>query len=159
PEETVKLARWLMGLFLGRRLPRTRGMLHLAGPRQTLTIHRDRWGIPHIEAQNDHDAWFGLGFSQGQDRAFQLELILRISRGTLAELVGVKGVPVDRLARRIGFHRAARAQWAVMSHLAKEITAAFAAGITAGLTHGSSARPHELAILGGWPTPWTALDV
>src|SRR5258708_7155263 len=99
---TVSLARLLFRLFLGRRLPRTRGTLTVPGLLGPLRIHRDGWGIPHIEARHDADAHFGVGFCHGQDRAFQLELLLRIVRGTLSEMVGPAALPVDRLSRRIG---------------------------------------------------------
>ena len=50
-----------------------RGALTVPGLRAAVGIRRDRWGIPYVEADNDADAWFGLGFCHGQDRAFQLE--------------------------------------------------------------------------------------
>ena len=66
--------------LLGRRFPRTRGEISVAGLTAPISVARDRWGIPHVTAANDEDAWFGLGFCHGQDRAFQLELRLRAGR-------------------------------------------------------------------------------
>src|SRR5438445_1390535 len=103
----------LMSLALGRRLPVTRGDLRVEGLQGPVTIRRDRYGIPHIDANGD-DAWFGLGFCQGQDRAFQLELRLRLVRGTLSELVGSETLTIDRLARRIGFLESAQRQLAAL---------------------------------------------
>src|SRR5258708_3599372 len=97
PEMPMTLPRTLFRLLFGRRLPVTSGTLRIAGVGGRVRIDRDSWGIPHIDAQNEHDAWFGLGFCQGQDRAFQLETILRVSRGTVAEMVGAKGLPIDRV--------------------------------------------------------------
>ena len=54
--------------------------------------------------------FFGLGFAQAQDRAFQLELYLRVVRGTLAEVLGDEMLSVDRLMRRIGLRGIAEAQ-------------------------------------------------
>ena len=51
--------------------------MRIDGPADEVRIHRDRWGIPHVEATNDADAWFGLGFCHGQDRGFQLEILAR----------------------------------------------------------------------------------
>lgn len=155
----MNLYRFLFRLLLGRRLPIISGTLKVPGPREPIRIHRDRWGIPHIEAATDRDAWFGLGFCQGQDRAFQLEGILRVSRGTLAELVGKKAIAVDRLSRRVGFVRAARRQWPVLSAQVQEIVTAFAAGISEGISRGLPKRPHEFVILGAALTPWTPIDV
>jgi penicillin amidase len=153
----VKFPRLLLRL-LGRRLPRTQGTLSVPGLQANVRIHRDRWGIPHIEAGGDLDACFAIGFCHGQDRTFQLELLLRAVRGTLSELVGREALPIDRLSRRIGFHRAATAQWALLDAELRSMMEAYARGVEAGATHGLPRRPHEFALLGIRPTPWTALD-
>jgi penicillin amidase len=139
-------------------LPQTQGTLALSGLHARVRIHRDRWGIPHIEADNEIDAYFAIGFCHGQDRTFQLELFLRAVRGTLAELVGRQGLWVDRLSRRIGFHHSAREQWPVLDPEVRAMIEAYAQGVTAGATHGLPRRPHEFVLLGSRPTPWTPLD-
>jgi penicillin amidase len=154
----VNFARLLLRLFLGRRLPITRGNLAVPGLRGTVRIHRDRYGIPYIEADSIEDACFGFGFCQGQDRAFQLEIRMRVVRGTVAELMGAAGVPVDRLSRRIGFHHAARQQLPLLPEDLRSHLDAYAAGINAGRTAGLPRRPHEFALLGGRPTPWEPAD-
>jgi penicillin G amidase len=153
----VKLPRLLLRL-LGRRLPKTRGTLRVHGLQASVRIHRDRWGIPHIEAESDPDVSFAIGFCHGQDRMFQLELLLRAIRGTLCELVGAAALPIDRLSRRIGFHRAAAAQWPLVDPEVQATIEAYAHGVTAGATHGLPRRPHEYVLLRSQPTPWTPLD-
>lgn len=155
----MNLARQIFRLLLGRRLPTTRGTLTVAGLSQPIRIDRDRWGIPHIWADNDADAWFGLGFCQGQDRAFQLEALLRVIRGTLSELVGPNGLGVDRLSRRIGFHREAPAQLAVLAPDIRAMFEAYAAGVNAGTVQGCRRRAHEFVLLRSRPSSWTAVDV
>jgi penicillin amidase len=147
-----------MRLLLGQRLARTQGALSVPGLKGRLRIHRDRWGIPTVVAENDHDAFFGLGFCHGQDRAFQLEVLLRVARGTLAELVGKAAVPVDRLSRRIGFYHSARKHWPQLGPELQGQVEAYTRGITAGNSLGLPARPHEFVLLGGRPTPWGPLD-
>lgn len=154
----TRLARLLFGLFLGRRLPHTTGTLAIPGLRASLRIRRDQWGIPYIEADNDADVHFGIGFCHGQDRPFQLEVLLRVTRGTLAELLGPAALPVDRLARRIGFHRSSVAQEKVLDADVRAMLEAYAAGVRAGTTLGLPSRPHEFIFLGGEPTPWTVFD-
>ncbi len=55
--------------LLGYRLPWTEGLLDVPGINEPLTIRRDGWGVPHIDAATETDAWYGLGFCHGQDRA------------------------------------------------------------------------------------------
>src|SRR5437667_5618958 len=145
--------------LMGRRLPRTAGHLEVEGLHGPLSVRRDRWGIPHVDAGNPEDAWFGLGFCQAQDRAFQLELLLRVGRGTLAELVGSGGLIADRMSRRIGFARVAARQLPLLAPEVRSTIDAFVAGINAGLTRGLSGRPHEFVLLRSRPSRWHPADV
>jgi penicillin amidase len=154
----VNFPRLVLRLLLGRRLPVTQGSLRVPGLRASIRIHRDRWGIPYLEADNELDAYFGIGFCHGQDRTFQLELFLRVVRGTLSELAGRDTLPIDRLSRRIGFHRAAAAQWPLLDAGVQGALEAYARGVSAGATHGLPRRPHEFVLLRGQPTPWTPQD-
>jgi penicillin amidase len=154
----VNLIRSVFRLLLGQRLPITRGSLAVPGVRGTVRIHRDRYGIPLIEAGSDDDAAFAIGFCHGQDRSFQLELLLRVARGTLSGMAGPRTLSVDRLSRRIGFDRAAAEQEPLLHADVRTALEAYARGINVGRTAGSPLRPHELALLGVGPTPWTARD-
>lgn len=142
---------------LGRRAARTSGALRVAGLAGDLTIARDRWGIPHVEATCDADAWFGLGFCHGQDRGFQLELLGRAGRGRLAELLGADALPVDRLSRTLGFHRLAVAQLPMLDADIRAVLDAYVAGVNASIADGP--RPHELVLLRSGRSPWAAEDV
>src|SRR5258708_9042325 len=94
-------------LFLRASLPQTTGELRLAGLSAPVKIVRDRYGIPHISAQSEADAWFALGFVHAQDRLFQMEMMRRIGEGRLAELIGPSGLGSDRFMRALGVARRA----------------------------------------------------
>lgn len=150
--------RLLFRLLLGSRLPHTSGSLSVPGLHGRLAIHRDSFGIPLVEADDSRDAGFAIGFCHGQDRAFQLELLLRVSRGTLAEMIGPAGVPADRLSRRIGFFRSAQEQWPHLDPDVRELLESYSRGVQAGSTIGCPRPPHEMTLLRSRLTPWTALD-
>ena len=159
PRLRSRLLRLLLRLALTRRLPKTSGQLRVSGTHAAITIGRDRHSIPYIEAESDADAWYGVGFCQGQDRTFQLELLLRLYRGTLAELLGPAALPLDRISRRLGLALAAERQMAGQPDA--EIRAnveAFARGINAAVESGLPRRPHEFLLLRARPTPFTAPD-
>lgn len=145
-------ARLAFRTLLGRRLPITSGTLQVQGIEQRVTIRRDRWGVPYIEAATDADAWYGLGFCQGQDRAFQIDMLVRVGCGTLAELIGPDALQMDRLSRRIGFHYYARAQLEVLDPGVRACLDAFARGVNEGNTLGCRRRAHEFALLRATPT-------
>ncbi len=85
-----------------------RGTLNIHGLQQPVRVQRDRWGVAHIYAQNEHDLFFAQGFVVAQDRLFQMELWKRSGQGRLAEILGPAYVQRDTnatpaaLSRRYG---------------------------------------------------------
>ena len=152
-------ARTIFRTVLGSRLPITEGVLEVPGTDGTITIRRDRYGIPNIRAATDRDAWFALGFCQGQDRAFQIESLIRVVRGTSAALVGDDTVALDRLARRIGFRSAGAVTLALFDDAGRAGFAAFARGVNAGRDIGLARRPHEFTLLRGEPSTMDDVDI
>ncbi|HMJ13097.1 MAG TPA: penicillin acylase family protein [Polyangiaceae bacterium] len=152
----------LLGLVLGAREPILSGSIRMRGIQERIILRRDEHGVAYIEAETDADAFFGLGFCQAQDRAFQIELLLRVGRGTLAEIVGPDMLEVDKLSRRIGFARIGVAQLAACDGTTRGMLESFAHGVNAGLEQGRRKRAHELALLGAKPSrfePWDSLGV
>jgi penicillin amidase len=149
----------LFRLVLGERRARTAGTIPVESLRSPVTIRRDEHGIPYIEADNDEDAWYGLGFCQGQDRAFQIETLIRAGRGRLAEIAGKDALPMDRLSRRIGFRRIAEGQLPLLDADVRLQIEAYARGATDGARLGGEGRAHELTVLGIEPTPLEPADV
>ena len=64
------------------------GTLKMPGLEHPVNVLRDRWGVAHIYAQNQHDLFFAQGFVAAQDRLFQMELWKRSGQGRLAEVLG-----------------------------------------------------------------------
>ena len=155
----MNLPRTLFRLLLGRRLPVTGGTMTAPGIDGPVTIRRDGYGIPYIEAESNEDAWYGVGFCQGQDRTFQLEMVLRVARGTLSELLGESYLGVDRLSRQIGFVHAAVPQMDAIEPGTVRVLEAFARGVNEGSTLGARRRAHEFTLLRGSPTAYSAVDV
>src|SRR5262249_32463079 len=147
-EPRLSVAEALFRLALGARAARTEGVLRIGGLRAPVTVRRDAYGIPAIEASSDEDAWTALGFCQGQDRASQMESLIGVARGTLAEIAGPDALPMDRLARRIGFRRLGEGQLGRMSPETQRQLAAFARGATLGARLGCEDKAHELTLLG-----------
>lgn len=139
------------------RRPVIDGLLDVEGLHEPITIRRDGWHVPHIEAATTPDAWFGLGFCMGQDRSFQVELFNRIASGRLSEMVGSDAIPVDRFTRRLGFHRLAKVQYARLREDLRDVLDSFAAGINAGRQH--SPRPLEFVLLRHRPEPIAGVDI
>jgi acyl-homoserine lactone acylase PvdQ len=69
------------------------------GLQEAVEILRDRWGISHIYAKNQHDLFFAQGYNAARDRLFQLEIWRRRATGTIAEIQGAKALDRDIGAR------------------------------------------------------------
>ncbi len=59
-------------------------------------VYRDEWGIPHIYGYGEKDLMFALGYVQAQDRMIQMDLVRRIARGRLSEIVGPDALDTDK---------------------------------------------------------------
>jgi len=88
--------------------PQRNGELKLPGLRQAVHVYYDAWGVPHIDAQSDQDAYLALGYLHAQDRLFQMDMLRRIGGGRLSELFGPKTLEADRFFRSLGIGRYAR---------------------------------------------------
>jgi penicillin amidase len=142
-------------------LPRTEGVVQLAGAKGEIRITRDVHGIPSIEAQSMQDLAFGLGVAHAQDRLWQLETHRRIGGGELAEAFGPPALGTDRFLRALGVRRAAQAQWDQMAQAQPEAVAvlqAYAEGVNAWVTQGLRARPPEFWVLGLAAPRWSPVD-
>ena len=73
-----------------------------------IELLRDSWGVPHVFADTDAGAMYGLGYAAAQDRPFQMYYNLRIIQGRLAEVVGDVKVGVTRQQPRGPELRAAK---------------------------------------------------
>ncbi len=69
---------------------------------QKANIFYDKHRIPHIFAQNEHDLYFAQGYITAKDRLFQMDIQTRLASGRLAEIVGIKALPLDLYHRRMG---------------------------------------------------------
>src|SRR5205814_4134158 len=120
-------------------LPPVEGTLKVNGLSAPVEIIRDRWGVPHIYAENLHDVLFAQGFVIASERLFQLDFMLRLANGRLSELVGEMALPLDRFFRMLGFNRAAERIAATYDERDLELVTANAAGMRAWL----DVMPHK----------------
>lgn len=88
--------------FVSRSLAPMDGELHLKNLSSPVSVVRDGYGIPHINAQNSKDAFRALGFVIASERLFQMEMQRRLASGELSELFGNKLLASDKLFRTIG---------------------------------------------------------
>jgi len=140
-----------------RRVPDTSGEI-LAPVTAGARIERDRHGIPHIQADNDHDLFLAFGYAMAQDRLFQMDYLRRKGGGRLAEVMGAESLPTDLLARTVGLHRIAAAEWTRLPDETRQLLTSFTAGVNAVIEQATENAPIEFDLLDYRPEPWTEID-
>jgi len=145
-------------ILMRRPLPKTKGELHLQGLHEPVEVITDRYGVPHIYAQNEDDLFFAQGYIHAQERLWQMELNRRIGSGQLAEIFGELGIETDRFARRLGMHRAAAQAVEHLPEHSKRILDVYAQGVNAYIEHNWNKLPIEFTLLRFKPKLWQVKD-
>ena len=145
--------------WLYTSLPIIEGTLEVPnGPKAPIEILRDKRTVPHIFAENQEDAYFGLGFVHAQDRLWQMEFQRRVGAGRLSELFGEDTLKIDRFLRTLGIYRSAERNFANLAPDVQAVYEAYAAGVNAFLTTRGGPLPPEFLLLGHEPEPWQPAD-
>jgi len=66
-----------------------------------INIARDEWGIPHIFANTDAEAAYGLAWANAEDAFAEMQEIYLIGKGYMGRADGVKGAEADYFAHVI----------------------------------------------------------
>jgi penicillin amidase len=143
-------------MLFRRPLPQKKGMLHLDGISTPVEILRDKWGVPHIYAQNENDLFFSQGYIHADERLWQMDFNRRMVAGRLSEILGPRAIPLDRWMRTLGMRRIAEQEALLVTGIYKEIIQSYAAGVNARISQGR--LPLEFSLLRCRPEPWTIAD-
>lgn len=168
--------RWTRG-----PLPQTDGTITLAagnvgagaqavsvsGLNDKVDVMRDNLGIPHIYASTQHDLFFAQGYTQAQDRWWQMEFARHIGSGRIQELTGKNESVMgqDVFIRTVGWRRAAERDYGTYDDADKAILQAFSDGVNAYIfSRPAGELAFEYNILGTFRgnnitiEPWTPVD-
>lgn len=141
-----------------RPLPQLDGRVSLGGLQGAVTLERDQWGVPHIRAGSLEDLVEAQGYAMAQDRLWQMDLLRRVARGQLSEILGPATVDVDKEFRVLNFGRAARRDYEQMGPEDRKILDAYARGVNQFIDQHGSRLPMEFTLLRYQPTPWNPTD-
>jgi penicillin amidase len=144
--------------YVHGKLPQREGEVLIAGLQAPVSVRYDGRGVPHLQAQNEQDLYRALGYVHAQDRLFQMEIMRRLARGELAEVLGDKLLPTDTLFRslRIRDQAALMVQRLDRQSPAWQALQAYLEGIES--WQASHPKPIEFDLLGITPRPFTAED-
>lgn len=132
--------------------------LAIPGLQQPVEIIVDRWGIPHIYAQNEADLFFAQGFYAAWDRTFQFELWRRQATGTVAEILGPRELKRDIGTRLFKFRGDMTQEMNHYHPNGELIITSFVNGVNAYIAlteQNPNLLPVEFKLLGIKPQKWT----
>lgn len=147
------------GLYLkSTGTPRYEGKLALEGLMEPVEVNFDLNGIPHIKANNEHDGYMALGHIMAQDRIFQMDLIRRVYKGELSEILGRKALDSDVLFRTIDVNYGLRQQYekGLMNPRVVSLFKSYIRGVNAFIEEDN--LPFEFKLLGYKPRPFKIMD-
>ncbi len=145
-------------LLMRRPVPNYKSEVRLAGLYEAVELITDRYGVPHIYAQNEDDLYYAQGYVHAQERLWQMELNRRIASGRLCEIFGEVALEADRFARRLGMHRSAAAALETLPAHSRRILEAYARGVNACIEQHRHNLPIEFTLLRFKPEPWQISD-
>lgn len=135
------------------------GTIEVPGIVAPVRVIRDRWGVPHIHADNRDDLFIAQGLVQAQDRLFQMDLWRRAAQGRLAEVLGANFVDRDVMTRRVQYRGDPEVEWASYGPDAQAIAASFVRGINAWVSRAREHPPEEFIVAGWKPDFWSPADL
>jgi penicillin amidase len=148
-----------------RSFPEMDGQVTLKGLGASVTVHRDRWGVPQIYADTAEELLRAQGYVHAQDRFWEMDFRRHVTAGRLSELFGDSTLDTDKVVRTLGWRRVAERELALIRPDTRRYLDAYAAGVNAWLSQhrNTSAQSLEYAVLGlrnsGYrPEPWTPVD-
>jgi len=141
-----------------RPLPQIDGTASLPGLQNPVTVDRDGWGVPHVRASSLADMAEAQGYVMAQDRLWQMDLLRRVARGQLSEILGPATVPIDKHFRVVRFGPAAERDVTLLDEESRTVMNAYSRGVNKFIEQHQNNLPVEFKLLKYKPQPWQPSD-
>lgn len=147
--------------FVQFTVPQKYGELEFSNLDNPVEITFDQFGIPHINAQTDLDAYRALGFVMAGDRLFQMDLLRRLVNGSLSEIFGKDMIEVDKMLRKLRFKKSSQIIFDRYKDGVSQKAVAQANAYLEGIHHYIKTKPLplEFHLLGYKPEPFEVTDI
>ncbi len=158
---TAGLLALAVATYARRTLAPISGKIRVAELDAPVTVVRDRSGVPHLYARDEHDLFVAQGYVTAQDRLWQMLVRRQAARGQLTDWLGGQAAPADEILRRQDFVAHAESRLPAFQVETRASLEAFAAGVNACLQ--TCPPPIELEVLRrqgklGQIEPWAPSD-
>lgn len=127
-----------------------------------ITIKRDKFGTPHVYANDTYGLFYGYGYSVATDRLFQMEMSKRTGQGTVAEVLGPDYLQYDIATHSRFDPENIKQQLAALSPEDRAIFEGYAAGFNKRVKEvlaDPALMPKEFTDHGFKPSTWQPEDI
>ncbi len=122
-----------------------------------LDIYRDEYGIPHIYAKNEYDAFFGQGFATAQDRLWHMEYDRKRAYGKLSEIIGTDGLDNDKFMGALNILDNVQSDFKLLDDNSINMYQAYSDGVNEYLNQ-NDVLPIEFALINKTMEKWEPWD-
>jgi penicillin amidase len=129
--------------------PQTDGEIAVPGLEGDVQVLRDGSGVPQVYAASSHDLFYAQGYTQAQDRFFEMDVRRHTTAGRLSEMFGESTLDIDKTVRTMGWRRIAEREVSLLSPGTKSYLQAYSDGVNAYIhQHTPSQISLEYTLLG-----------
>lgn len=148
----------VMDFWLRDSVDQEEGVISLQGLSAPVSIRRDDYGVPRVEAANEGDLAFGVGYAMASDRLAQMVSFSLVAQGRLSEMAGPVSRDFDVYMRTLGLRRQAERYMGQVSPALQASLQRFADGVNTWVAAHRESLPLEFRLSGYQPEPWTPLN-
>ncbi|HEX8332465.1 MAG TPA: penicillin acylase family protein [Segetibacter sp.] len=133
--------------------------MSVPGLQAPVEVLRDKWGVNHIYANNQHDLFFAQGYCAAKDRLLQFEIWRRQATGTVAEIFGSQELKRDIGTRLFMFRGDLKKELNHYHPDGESIVNAYVKGVNAYIDEvlkNPEQLPFEFKLLNIKPGKWTS---
>ena len=134
--------------------PKYSGHVSIGGLNKSVDIYTDKYGVPHIFAQNEEDLFYAAGYYAARDRLFQMSVVNYSVRGELAYAFGDEMINSDIYLRTWRIHDTAKKLVGELDKETTDLMLAFCAGINYRIKEVYNDLPIEFKLTGMKPPVW-----
>lgn len=132
--------------------------MQLPGLREQVTVSRDTFGIPYVEARNKEDLAMAVGYVHATDRLTQMLGMKLVSQGRLSEMAGPSVLNLDIYMRTMNLRRVAENLYKNISPENLSFLESYCDGINAYIAQHQDKLPPGPAMAGYTPEAWKPID-
>lgn len=117
---------------------------------RSVTIYRDKFGVPHIYGPTDTSVMFGFMYAQAEDNFWQIEDSYIQALGRASELYGEKNLEADLINRALEITKISQAEYLKLSKITRDICDATADGLNYYLQTHPEVKPRLITKFEPW---------